>query len=282
MLARSLWLRPITALAGVIALTLAQAAGAATITGLTVVLDAGNTANLFDDTGSEAGQITSQVGVVTSSAAAFQTRYAATVNSDSGTAGAVTNVVTLNASYTVTFNVSNAAGHAWELDVDTSRVGARTAVTDGGGSSAFSLSAVTGSLTGLGSITAGSLALAAINRTTQTNNVNLAFNQTGGATISGVGNGTVSLHFTFSATAESIVVGTQGDEAAVRLGLDSTLSSYTAGDYPGVGPRTAANDGNFVSVAITDLGLVPEPSTGLLVAAGLAGLAIHRRSRSRA
>jgi hypothetical protein len=277
--------RPLTALAGVLALALAQAAGAIQITGLTVFKNAGNSADLFDDVGSVAGQRTSTIAIQSSSATTFTTRYAATVDSDSGTAGAVTNIVTLNVDYTITFTVSDAVDRLWEIDVDTRRRGARTAESDGIGQSAFSLTAVVGSLSGSGAITAGSLALAAIARTQQSNDANIAFNQTNSATISGAGNGTVTLRFTFSATAESLVQGNgnnaQGDEAAIRMGIDSTLSSFTAGDYPGVGSRTIGNDGHFVVATITDLGQVPEPSTGLLLGAGLAGYAIHRRSQLR-
>lgn len=277
--------RPLTALAGVLALALAQSAGALQITGLTVFKNAGNSGDLFDDVGSEASQVTSTVAIQSSSATAFSTRYAATVDSDAGTTGAVTNIVTLNVDYTITFTVSDAAGHAWEIDVDTRRRGARTAESDGIGQSAFSLTAVVGSLTGSGTISAGSLALAAIARSQQSNDSNIPFNQTSTATISGVGNGTVTLRFTFSATAESLVQGNgsnaQGDEAAIRMGIDSTLSSFTAGDYPGVGARVMANDGHLVDATITDLGLIPEPSTGLLLAAGLAGVAIHRRCQLR-
>ena len=44
-----------------------------------------------------------------------------------------------------------------------------------------------------------------------------------------------------------------GDEAAVRLGEVETLSQFSAGQYPGVGNRTQANDGHFVNAVITQI-----------------------------
>jgi hypothetical protein len=155
-------------------------------------------------------------------------------------------------------------------------------VTDGGGQSAFSLSAVTGFLGGAGTISSGSLGLAAIGRNQQGNSVNLAFNQTGTVLIDGTGNGTITLSFTFSATAETLVNGTAGDEAAIRMGIEENLSQFTAGQYPGPGNRTEANDGHFVDLTLFDLGPVPEPGTALMLGLGLAMLAgMGRRDRRR-
>ena len=89
----------------------------------------------------------------------------------------------------------------------------------------------------------------------------------------------MTLSFTFTATAETIVSGSgngaQGDEAAIRMGIPATLSSFTAGNYPGQGNRTAANDGHFVDLDLFDLGPVPEPDTALLLVSGLALLALQ-------
>ena len=272
-------------LAGALALGFGSTAHAASISGLTVTLDAANTPNLFDDAGTVASQISSSVAVTSSSATGFVTRYQAGVYTDAGGNGATSNTATLNASYTITFNITNATGELWRLDLVTSRIGARTGVDDGRGESAFSLGAVTGFLGGSGAISAGSLGLGAIANSQQANDVNLAFNQTGTASISGSGNGSVTLRFTFTATAQTIVQGNganaQGDEAAIRMGTPSTLSSFTAGNYPGQGNRTAANDGHFVDLDLFDLGPVPEPDTALMLTLGLAVLAIQGRSRQR-
>jgi hypothetical protein len=276
-------------LAGVgaaLALAIAPAANAVSITNLVVAFDPGNTANLFDDAGGVARQISSQVGVLSSSATNFITRYQAGVNVDTGPGGGgeapATTVITLNAAYHITFDIIDAVGTNWQLDIASSRVGARTSITDGNGTSAFSLGAVTGVNSGVGTLS-GSLGLASIARATQGNSQNLAFNQTGTGTITGSGNGTVTLTFNFTATAETILgpgASTQGDEAAVRLGMGENLTSYTAGAYPGSGNRNPANDGHFIDLDLIDLGPIPEPDTGLLVGSGLAALGL-RRSRTR-
>ena len=70
----------------------------------------------------------------------------------------------------------------------------------------------------------------------------------------GVSNGVPvahNLHFVFSQIVSSTAAG--GDEAAIRLGLDSNIASETAGDYPGVPPRTQSDDGHFVTVTFTSL-----------------------------
>jgi hypothetical protein len=83
--------------------------------------------------------------------------------------------------------------------------------------------------------------------------------------------------FTFTATATSDVQGNAGDEAAIRMGQAESLSQFTAGAYPGTGNRTQANDGHFIAAAITQIGTVPEPGTGLLLGFGLVGIALRRR-----
>jgi hypothetical protein len=87
----------------------------------------------------------------------------------------------------------------------------------------------------------------------------------------------VSMTFTFTATATSDVQGNAGDEAAIRMGQEETLDQFDAGQYPGTGGRTQANDGHFVSAVITQIGVVPEPDTALLLALGLMGVALQSR-----
>jgi hypothetical protein len=178
-------------LGGALALAYAPAAGAVSISNLTVTLDGSNSAPLFDDSGPVGAEIRRSVGVTSSAAMQFITRYQAGVYTDAGGNGATSNITTLTASYTISFDVIDAVGSNWQLDIDTSRIGARSAVTDGGGSSAFALSAVTGLVGGAGTLTSGSLGLVAIANSAQTNTVNIAFNQTGNALINGSGNGTV-------------------------------------------------------------------------------------------
>lgn len=269
------------ALASALALGFASAANAVSISSLSVTLDPGNTADLFDDTAPVYREIQSDVAVLPgSTATSFTTRYQGGVYTDATGSGSVNTTIILNAAYTISFDVTDAVGSAWRLDLATSRVGARTAVGDGGGQSAFSLGAVTGLFGGAGSLSSGSLDLAAIASSNPNGDANLTFNQNGTASITGTGNGTVTLSFTFTATAETLVNGNNGDEAAVRLGIPTSLpADYTAGAYPGVGGRNAANDGHFVDLDLIDLGPIPEPDTALLLGMGLGILAVQGRRR---
>lgn len=277
-------------LVGVLAQGFAPAAHAVAISNLSVAFDPGNTPDLFDNTLPLYEEVRSTVGVLSSSASGFTTRYQAGVFTDAYIFS-TSNDITLNAAYTITFDVTDAVGTAWRLDLVTSRVGAGTGVDDGGpaaSASAFSLSGVTGFLGGAGTLSAGSLGLPAIGPNQQTGSVDIAFNQSGTASISGSGNGTVTLGFAFTATAETIVAGGlfgQGDEAAIRMGIGDTLPNFMAGTYPGAPPevpnRTAAADGHFIDLDLFDLGPIPEPDTALLLGLGLGVLAVqgrHRRS----
>ncbi len=85
------------------------------------------------------------------------------------------------------------------------------------------------------------------------------------------------LNFIFSASATTVdpAGGTlQGDEAALRMGLDSALAQFTADDYPGSGGRLIAGDGIFI---IGGFIVSPEPGTASLMGVGLAVLAWRRR-----
>ncbi len=273
------------------ALLLAPAAGlAATISSVTIVKNAGNSADFFDDVGDVASAVQSTAVVSSSSASAFATRYAAVVSADRGgnPGPAGTTVQNFTGNFTITFNVTETAGVGWGITLDVLRVGAQTIVSDGSGNAAVAISALTGGETGAGSITSGSLGLAAITTlnnaaTGGTPSANTPFNQTTTAILSGVGTGfaqAVILNFTFTASATTVdpTGGTlQGDEAALRMGLNSALSSFTADDYPGVGGRLIAGDGIFINAGFV---AAPEPGTATLMGLGLGALAYLRRRRS--
>jgi len=257
----------------------ASPAGALSLSGLAVSLGGGNSANVFVNGASDKTLVRSSVGVVSSAATSFTTRYAAVVGADKdGAPGSTTPSATLNASYTITFQVNASLGQSWSVLLTTSLVGAMTIVSDGKGAASATVGAVTGTASGAGSLS-GSLGLAAPgtldNQASPATSLDSGFNAASGATISGVGTGapqTVTLNFSWQMTATTIPQGSSADEAAVRLGIDGALTNFSADNYPGPGARTLANDGQFVSAT-----LIPEPASMLMMFAGLVGLALLGR-----
>src|SRR5438105_5043678 len=154
--------------------------------------------------------------------------------------------------HNLSFNVT--APGAYSLSISTSRKGDLNRVNDASGcSAAVDIGGVTGSQTG-GTLTSGATSLnladpGQIN--SGTTNANLVINQSGSATITGNSNGVAKPHtlsFTWTGSATSNTC-----EAAVRMGESSTMSSFTAGVYPGSPIRTQATDGHFVTITLTSL-----------------------------
>ena len=251
-------------------------ASASTISGLSI---SDGSTNVFDDVGAVGSVGQSSLSTPINGALGFQVRYGAVVGADAGGAGGATFSQNFSGSFTITFSVTEIAGAGWVASVDVVRNGAMTIVDDGNGSATVTLNALNVVHSGAGTLV-GSLGLGAVgtlsNASATATSPNQAFSQTSSATITGTGTGgaqVVTLVFTFTGSATTTVQGNQGDEAALRLGLDSALSSFTADDYPGAGARTLGNDGIFVSAA------VPEPAAEALLAAGLIGLAWFEYSR---
>jgi len=245
-------------------------ASASTISGLT--LSNGST-NVFDDVGANASVGQSSLSTPVSGALGFQVRYGAVVGADAGGGGSASFTQNFSGSFTITFSVTETASAAWVARVDVLRNGAMTIVSDGGGSGSVTLSALNVAHSGAGTLV-GSLGLGAVgtlsNAAAETTSPNQGFSQASSATITGTGTGgaqVVTLVFTFTGSATTTVQGNQGDEAALRMGLDSALTSFTADNYPGAGARTLGNDGIFFSAS------VPEPAAEALLALGLLGLA---------
>jgi hypothetical protein len=224
----------------------------AQISGLSVAKNGANSADEFQDGLFESFQRTSSVAITANSPTQFKVRYAEVIGVDEGFGGS-DRTETLNSDYTISFSVTAPVNYS--LAVSTSVNGAFTLEDDGGGAAHANLSAVTGSQTG-GTLS-GPLGLSDPGQLDGNGGGNVPFNITSSATITGTSNGVAkphTLHFTWSGSCRSEGgLFTNGDECAVRMGIPISYGGETAGDYPGVGGRNAANDGHFVTVTFTSL-----------------------------
>jgi len=257
------------------------------VSGFTIVKNAGNSADFFDDIGAIGSVVQSTAVVTSSTSTTFDTRYAAVVSADrGGSGGSGTTTQNFTGDFTISLQLTETASTPWSFTLDVLRIGAQTIISDGSGNASVAMGALTGTETGAGSISSGSMSLAALttlsNASAQTTSPNSPFSQSTSAIISGVGTGaaqSVILNFIFNASATTVDPpggSVQGDEAALRMGIDSALSSFTADDYPGVGLRNLVTDGIYVLFRLEE---TPEPGTAVLMGLGLAALGIHRRVR---
>lgn len=250
----------------------AAPASAITISNPTFV-DASSSA--FDDSGPTGSVSASSASLTSSGAGGFGLRYEAVVGADLGGAGGTPFTQSFTGSLTLSFEVTELAGTSWWVNVDVLRAGALSIVDDGSGSALVTLDALSVTHAGAGALL-GSLDLAAVgalgNGGAPSDSPDLAFSQSGTAAIAGVGTGSaqlVTLVFSFTASAATLDAPAglvHGDEAALRMGRDSALSSFTADDYPGAGGRSLAADGLFVTVSL------PEPRAEALLALALIAL----------
>ena len=268
------------------ALLLAPAAGrAATISSVTIVKNAGNSADFFDNSGTDLQRRTEHGGRQLELVERVRDPLRCVVSADRDGGGSGSTTQGLTGDFTISFSVTETAGTAWDVTLDVLRAGAQTIVSDSGGYATVAFGALIGGQTGAGSITSGSLNLAALttlsNQSAEATSPNSPFSQTTSAILSGIGTGfaqSVNLNFAFTATAATSVDpsggNVKGDEAALRMGLDSALSQFTADDYPGTDGRVILGDGIFLSASLKRS---PEPGTATLLGLGVGVLAYLRR-----
>jgi hypothetical protein len=189
--------------------------------------------------------------LVSSAGGGFVTRYSSLVTVDGDGAGASAGVESLTSDYTVSFTAT--APGAYRLTVDTHLSGDMHLVNDSPHGGSADVSGLSCTLTG-GALESGTLGLPDPGALSGAGGGDNGIDESDTGTVFGVSNGVPvshSLRFIFSQTTGTD--GSGGDEAAVRLGSTSHVSSETAGDYPGSPARTQSDDGHFVTVSITSL-----------------------------
>ncbi len=192
----------------------------------------------------------SMVEVLSSPAGAFTTRYSSLITTDSDGAGAGAGVESIGSDYQIDFDVT--APGAYILTVATSISGDMHLINDGSSASA-DVGPINGFSTG-GTLMSGSLDIADPGIISGSGGGTNPMADGSSATIFGVSNGAAiphNLHFVFTQIVQSAAGG--GDEAAVRLGINSSIATETAGDYPGSPARVQTDDGHFVTVTLTSL-----------------------------
>jgi len=173
------------------------------------------------------------------------------------------------------FDVVSVPGETWTIDVDHSILGALDRISDGyndgigfqdGGGTATIQTAAQGSWQVVGGSSGNFDFTPSVTEISDgigggSNDQDVEFTGTGGATLQGTGDATVELLLsvqldTFS-NSNTAFPTANGDEMAIRLGKNDTIdNNFTAGDYPGMGSRNIADDGHKLSVVLTS---VPTP-----------------------
>lgn len=271
--------RTASLLAALLLLGAGAAGHAASILSVGTALGAGHDTDLLDNTGPDRQERTGSLALVSSDAGSFLTRFAATLAADAEPGGSNQNLA-FNVDYTISILIDAAVGETWDLSIDHSRHGALTLVDDDAGRGQVAAQDVFVTVTGA-TLTSGVLDLPAVGNLNGASGGYLDISQTSNGLLSGIGPQTVTLQFSFLLRARSNTQGAAGDEASVRLGLASVLDGFTAGDYPGIGARSAAADGHRVSAQLVGAVSAPEPGPFISVSLGLLGLALLGRSRDR-
>ena len=191
------------------------------------------------------------VELLSSPMGAFTTRFTSLVTDDGDGGSSAAGLEFLAADYEIDFSAT--APGAYRLTVTTSMSGDLHLVNDGTGSATADMSGVTGLSSG-GTFESGSLDLADPGSISAGGGGSVGISDGGAGTIFGVSNGSPvahTLHFVF--TQQASTTASNGDEGGVRFGINSSIGTETAGDYPGSPARTQADDGHFVTVTLTSL-----------------------------
>ncbi|MDG1945187.1 MAG: thrombospondin type 3 repeat-containing protein [Halioglobus sp.] len=146
--------------------------------------------------------------------------------------------------YNVTIDITSPnPSTVYDLQIATTRIGAITLADDSSFYATVYASAQIGELEAhVNGVISPALSLTSL--FTNDAPLNLVVDQASGTTITGLsGDYQLIMHFEWDSA-----VWSNNDEAAVRLGLESTTQFVDADNYPGLGSRTLALDGHFVTV----------------------------------
>lgn len=226
----------------------------------------------------------------------FVTRYISTAAADrASNSGGGTQTATINSNYTVTFTVSGAySGEQWTATIGTTLRGGLTALDDAtggiGGGGTASVTNVTGKLNGTTDSLLSLASSASQGGTSSTSGTQVNVNASNSKIVTGTGNGSFTLNFTWTSLASSPQNLLGGDETGARFGYNNPLGGASADDYPGpsgasrpngLSTNPALGDGHWVTGSLV-VNTVPEPSTLALAGIGAlgCGLAAWRRRRS--
>ena len=191
------------------------------------------------------------IELASSAMGAFTTRFSSQVSDDGDGGSSAAGLEFLAADYEIDFSAT--ASGAYRLTVTTSMSGDLHLVNDGTGSATADMTGVTGVSTG-GTFESGSLDLTDPGSISGGGGGSVGISDGNSATIFGVSNGSPvshTLHFVF--TQQASTSASNGDEGAVRFGINSSIGTETSGDYPGSPARTQSDDGHFVTVTLTSL-----------------------------
>jgi hypothetical protein len=191
------------------------------------------------------------VGLQSSAGGGFVTRFTALVTADGDGGPGVGLAESLFVDYEIDFTAT--APGAYRLTVDTLLKGDLNLINDGANGGSADIGSVFGLATG-GSIISGGLGLPDAGIIGGSAGASSAIDEGNSATIFGVSNGSPVAHtLRFQWSSSASTDSTPGDEAAVRLGGTSDVTTETAGNYPGSPARVQADDGHFVTVTIESL-----------------------------
>ena len=268
------------------AMLLAAPVSAITIDGVTINLGVGATNSADTAAGNFAN--TSSISIIDSGGTTADTVGATTVAQGRYAANSWVDICCLfnetairNHSYDLNLTISASAGTIYDLTVESVFEGLLKRFDDSTwGYGEASVGAVTVGMTVNGVSAVNSLGSGGFNLAYDWTNAETVISSFGSHSLTGL-DGTTELGFSvvWSSSLES-----DDDEVALLLGLDEAngpMGGVGVGEYDQTS-RTAADDGHFIKVTstVTSVSVIPEPSTGLLTAFGLAAFAAIRRPRA--